>query len=1555
MQSSESSGHTTKPLKRKFETLMNDTSNRQQLTPYQLDVYNVAMRRNTIAHLDTGAGKHMIAVMIIKEVALSLREQLSEKKLIIILAPTRDLVEQKFNVVRESTDLLIDFYHGSKVTNVDGKMVDEWDAAIWEYETNKNQVMVMTPQILLDALRKAFMNFEMICLLIIDECHHASGNHPYASIMKVYTIQNRTELEHVTLSISQKYSFYQPNKVDHVDLKLKLKSSRLEFEVQLFEMQLSLQRHYKDTDEKHDIIRKRLSNDHSKIIYCIDELGLLCAYEAVKICIRNALKAIEECDFFKDSCSKCLYCLEESLSVIENSLPNGHENIFDAGCDFEKMVAAGYISPKLHQLFKLFLSFRGATKVSCIIFVERTITAKVLDMILKRVPHLSHFEVSYLTGDATSVDGMSAKLQKETLESFRSGKVDLLFATDVEEGIDVPKCSTVIHFDIPKMVRSNIQSMVRARQSGSQLIIMLERGNEKQREHISDIIRSEHSMNDNAKKRDPDTCVVKPCNFEETKSYHVEATGASVIADSSVSLIKRYCELPADKSSSISKQLVCLEACKNLHQMGALTDHLLPNSEDPSENKSSKKTEETPSGAGTTKRKELHGTIPIRAVSGTWGDKLDDGADFYAYKISLKCSIVEVKFSSFALLLESKLDDDVSNIEMELYLVSKSVNCKVSSCVKLHLNAEQVAKGKCFQELFFNGIFSKLYVGSKQSKEPRKFLLETDQKLWISSYMYLLLPLESLDPFKISWKEIDSCVSVMEFVKKSFVFSAEKQTVDSVMTDSESTSMIHFANRSVHKDEVTDVVVLAIHTGKIYSILEVLKDETAHSPFDGDTEKFSTFKNYFKQKYRINLVYPGQNMLLLKQSHRAHNLLVDFNGEGILHGKKIKADSCKVNTDRQRCYAHLPPELLAIIDARIDVVKSLYLLPSLMHRLESLMLASQLRAEITGHMTDVQISCSLILEAITTLRCNESFSMERLELLGDSVLKYAVSCDLYLRYPKKHEGHLSSGRTLQVRNSTLYNLGIGCRLQGYIRDVAFDPTRWIAPGQLPIRPCPCDHGVETLEVPIDAKYHTEDPKAVTGKCCDLGHRWLGSKTISDCVEALVGAYFVGGGLTGALHCMKWLGISCELNPSRVSEAIKIASLHTYTPKLDALQSLESNIGYKFAVKGLLLEAITHASYQDPGIGCSYQRLEFLGDSVLDLLITRHLFNKHNDIDPGELTDLRSASVNNENFAYAAVRKNLHPYLQYRSGYLQTQISDYVKFVATSSTDTNSLQTKKSPKALGDIVESIAGAILLDTKLDLDEVWRIFEMLLTPIVTPEKLELPPLRELMELCDSRGYFVKDTCRSNGESVIAELRLQLEDALLIAEGSGTTRKIARGQAALKLLSKLEKRGISSKNQGQGNRDGEIGDKNMKENGTTRFEITPFDPLPSARTSIANECLMEEESNSKAEIPVLKSINTKKGGPRTALYELCRKMQWPMPILTSSEQKSKTMIEIGEGVDKRTAFSSFESRISLTIPNCGVIELTGEPRADKKSSFDSAALLTLYELQRLGKLIIE
>lgn len=179
--------------------------------------------------------------------------------------------------------------------------------------------------------------------------------------------------------------------------------------------------------------------------------------------------------------------------------------------------------------------------------------------------------------------------------------------------------------------------------------------------------------------------------------------------------------------------------------------------------------------------------------------------------------------------------------------------------------------------------------------------------------------------------------------------------------------------------------------------------------------------------------------------------------------------------------------------------------------------------------------------------------------------------------------------------------------QGYILDSAFDPRRWTAPGQKSVRtPVPCKCGVDTLEVPLDRKFQTESTIVKVGKPCDSGHRWMGSKTISDCVESVIGAYYVSGGLIAAIHVMKWFGINAELDPSLISEAITSASLRSYIPKEDEIKSLESKLGYTFGVKFVLQEAMTHASMQEQGVTYCYQVMKFLStwSSIFLLLFFR---------------------------------------------------------------------------------------------------------------------------------------------------------------------------------------------------------------------------------------------------------------------------------------------------------------------------------------------------------------
>ena len=77
----------------------------------------------------------------------------------------------------------------------------------------------------------------------------------------------------------------------------------------------------------------------------------------------------------------------------------------------------------------------------------------------------------------------------------------------------------------------------------------------------------------------------------------------------------------------------------------------------------------------------------------------------------------------------------------------------------------------------------------------------------------------------------------------------------------------------------------------------------------------------------------------------------------------------------------------------------------------------------------------------------------------------------------------------------------------------------------------------------------------------------------------------------------------------------------------------------------------------------FQRLEFLGDSVLDFLITRHLYETHSAAKPGELSDMRSAIVSNESFARITVELGLYEHVIHSSPELKICITDFVQFTS----------------------------------------------------------------------------------------------------------------------------------------------------------------------------------------------------------------------------------------------------------------------------------------------------
>lgn len=146
---------------------------------------------------------------------------------------------------------------------------------------------------------------------------------------------------------------------------------------------------------------------------------------------------------------------------------------------------------------------------------------------------------------------------------------------------------------------------------------------------------------------------------------------------------------------------------------------------------------------------------------------------------------------------------------------------------------------------------------------------------------------------------------------------------------------------------------------------------------------------------------------------------------------------------------------------------------------------------------------------------------------------------------------------------------------------------------------------------------------------------------------------------------------------------------------------EEKAGVKFADQKLLRQAFTHRSYinenRDSGLEHN-ERLEFLGDAVLELVITDLLFAKRKEADEGELTSLRSALVNADTCAKVAVALGANDFLLLSKG-----------------------ETKDTGRArqyiLANTLEAIIGALYMDQRYEVarDFILRHFEPLMEEIL------------------------------------------------------------------------------------------------------------------------------------------------------------------------------------------------------------------------------------------------
>ncbi len=220
-----------------------------------------------------------------------------------------------------------------------------------------------------------------------------------------------------------------------------------------------------------------------------------------------------------------------------------------------------------------------------------------------------------------------------------------------------------------------------------------------------------------------------------------------------------------------------------------------------------------------------------------------------------------------------------------------------------------------------------------------------------------------------------------------------------------------------------------------------------------------------------------------------------------------------------------------------------------------------------------------------------------------------------------------------------------------------------------------------------------------------------------------------------------------------------------------MEAIESNLGYTFKNKSLLSEALTHPSIskqESDGIkSFNYERLEFLGDSVLGLVIAELLVKKYPDEKEGHLAKRHAGLVRGE--ALASVATNLHVGDFIR----MTQGEEYMGGRSNSSNIENAL-------------EAIIGAIYIDGGLDnvRDFICKHWVSLLDGMLEPPR---DAKTALQEWAQGRGFPIPvyEIVRTSGPSHNPDFEISVRvNGLDAVSATGSSKKKAEKEAAQKLL---------------------------------------------------------------------------------------------------------------------------------------------------------------------------
>ncbi|KAJ5979822.1 hypothetical protein N7481_007120, partial [Penicillium waksmanii] len=280
---------------------------------------------------------------------------------------------------------------------------------------------------------------------------------------------------------------------------------------------------------------------------------------------------------------------------------------------------------------------------------------------------------------------------------------------------------------------------------------------------------------------------------------------------------------------------------------------------------------------------------------------------------------------------------------------------------------------------------------------------------------------------------------------------------------------------------------------------------------------------------------------------------------------------------------------------------------AILDRLEATLVAQELASTILKGVGFNDISH--VLTAITMPIAQARTDYQLYEFFGDSVLKYTVACQLFYANPTWQEARLSMERDKVISNSNLTRSALLVGLDAYILADRFTPTNWSAPS-------------------IEDKLSRETPK-----------RQLANKVIADVVEALIGAAYMDGGMAKAQTCLYRFMPEADILQDGLPSHANGPSKERRSTSADPPHLLWAFYS---------ATPLTHASGSHDG-SQSYNRLEYLGDAVLDIIVVSTLASLPKKITQGQMTLLKHALTNGNLLAFLCMSLYIEEELEPSSG------------------------------------------------------------------------------------------------------------------------------------------------------------------------------------------------------------------------------------------------------------------------------------------------------------------